>query len=215
MITTIKADLSTQMGRENVIKRMFSLRKIVGLVHNAASNKPISLLQNLPLKEWHKQVAINLDAPLFLTKDLLHLMKSGRIINLTTGTTNFVVSGSASYAMTKAAINIFTKYLSEELRSKKILVTAAHPGIVKTDLIENIMKHNDSTLGIYKAQKKFQEENKYLNVNLSAKFLCWLLLGADDSLYTGDIIGIYNKKYQPLWHDEIIPSPYPDNLAPP
>ena len=51
--------------------------------------------------------------------------------------------------------------------------------------------------------------------NLSAKFLCWLLLEAADELYTGDIIGIYNQKYQLLWHDRIIESPYPNSISPP
>ena len=71
--------------------------------------------------------------------------KDGRIINLTTGTTSFVVSGVAGYAMTKAAVNVFTKYLSDELQSRNILVTAAHPGIVKTGLIESIKQHTDSS----------------------------------------------------------------------
>lgn len=156
-----------------------------------------------------------MDTPVFLTQSLIPLLKDGRIINLTTETINFVVSGVAGYAMTKAAINVFTKYLSEELRHKKILVMAAHPGIVKTGLVESIIRHNDSSLGISKAQQQFEKENKYLDANLSAKFLCWLLLEAADELYTGDIIGIYNKKYQSLWHDEVIQSPYPDNVAPP
>ena len=134
---------------------------------------------------------------------------------MTTGTTSFVVSGVAGYAMTKAAVNVFTKYLSDELQSRNILVTAAHPGIVKTGLIESIKQHPDSSLGIYKVQEQFERSDKYLDVNLSAKFLRWLLLDADNSLYTGDIIGIYNKNYQLLWHSELIPSPYPDNVKPP
>lgn len=215
-IITIKADLSTQSGREKVIHHLSTLGRIQGLVNNAATNEPISLLQNLSLDEWHQQAAINLDAPLFLTQGLLPFIKTtGRIVNITTGTTNFIASGIASYAMTKAAINVFTKYLNEELRSKEIFVTAAHPGVVNTEMALNIKNHGNSEFEIFKAQEHFQQNGKYLDVNVSAKFLCWLLLDADETLYRGEIIGIYNKKYQSLWHDEFIPSPYPDAISPP
>lgn len=216
LIVTIQADLASSTDRDDTMGKISNLGKILGLVNNAATNEPISLLQNLSCHEWHQQAAINIDAPVFLTQCLLPLfLKGGRIINITTGTTHFIASGAATYAMTKAAINVFSKYLSEELRSKQILVTAAHPGIVRTNLIENIARNKNTELGIFKAQQHFQKKGQYLDVNLSAKFLSWLLLQAEDSLYTGDIIGIYNQKYQPLWHNEMIPSPYPDHIAPP
>lgn len=206
LITIIQADLATQTGRDAVTKKVGSIRNIKGIVNNAASNDPISLLQHISINDWHQQIAINIDAPVFLTQSLLPFLSGGRIINLTTGTTQFIVSGIASYAMTKAAINIFSKYLSNELRTQNILVAAAHPGVVMTAMAENISTFNHS---------KLFHEIKYLDVNISAKFLCWLLLNADDSLYTGDIIGIYNQKYQPLWHNEMIPSPYPVDIDPP
>ncbi len=206
LIKIVQADLATGAGRDKVTKEVWSLGTIQGLVNNAASNEPISLLQNISLESWRQQLEINVTAPIFLTQGLLPFLKGGRIINLTTGTTRFIVSGIASYAMTKAAINIFSKYLSDELRTKNILVTAAHPGVVKTAMANNIDTFKHASL--------FQE-NKYLDVNICAKFLCWLLLDADDELYTGDVIGIYNQKYQPLWHDEILPSPYPDEIEAP
>lgn len=82
-------------------------------------------------------------------------------------------------------------------------------------MTDSIIRHADTSLGISKVQKQFESENKYLDINLSAKFLCWLLLEAHDELYTGDIIGIYNKKYQLLWHDREIEHPYPNRIAPP
>ncbi len=215
-IHTFVSDLSTQEGRKQAAEFIGAQGEILGLVNNAATNDPVSLLQNIDLKMWHKQLAINLDAPIFLTKALLpNLVKNSRVINLTTGTTNFAVSGIAGYAMTKAALNVFTKYLSDELQDRNILVTAAHPGIVRTGLVDSIVKHADPTLNISKAQERFAKADAYLDVNLSAKFLCWLLLDADNNFYTGDIIGIYNKKYQALWHNSEIPSPYPEGIEPP
>ncbi len=164
-----------------------------GLVNNAAITGQVDYLENLSLEKWHQQCAINLDAPIFLTQNLIpNLKNGGRIINITTGTTNFVLSGIAGYAITKRHLICFTKYLSAELQVKNIFVTAAHPGIVDTELAKDVPTHPDKNLGIVQAQKKLKAEQKYIDVEISAKFLAWLLLEADSHLYTGDIIGIYN-----------------------
>jgi NAD(P)-dependent dehydrogenase (short-subunit alcohol dehydrogenase family) len=214
-IFTITADLGTVAGRKFAVAQLQDLTPIAGLVNNAATNDPIDYLENLSLENWHQQCAINIDAPIFFTQSLIPYLSGGRIINITTGTTQFILSGVAGYAITKAALNTFTKYLSDEVRSKNILVTAAHPGIIDTELGVSISQHPNQQLAIAQVKKKLKEENKYLDVEISAKFLAWLLINADASLYTGDIIGIYNQKYQPLWHDEIIPSPYPGDIKPP
>ncbi len=216
LISTIVADLATQAGRDKVVKVVSVAGQVLGLVNNAATNEPISRLEKLSLERWQQQVAINLDAPIFLTQALLPFLNSGaKVLNLTSGAANFVIDGVAGYAMTKAALSVFTKYLSAELSSRNILVTAAHPGIVKTEMVDVLAQHNDASLGASKAHKEFEEEGKFLDVNLSAKFLCWLLLDADSELYTGDCIGIYNKEYQPLWHNEEIASPYPSGVESP
>ncbi|MCX7124210.1 MAG: SDR family NAD(P)-dependent oxidoreductase [Gammaproteobacteria bacterium] len=214
-ISIIRADLATPQGREHAIQSI-NVAHIAGLVNNAGITGQVDYLEHLSLESWHQQCAINLDAPLFLTQGLLpRLQNGGRIINMTTGTTRFVLSGIAGYAITKSALNTFTKYLSEELKAKNILVTGAHPGIVDTELAAGVSHHANQNLGIAQANKRLKQEGRYINIEISAKFLTWLLLNADASLYTGDIIGIYNQKYQPLWHDQLIPSPYPDHIDPP
>lgn len=214
-ISSISADLATQQGRYAVASTIGKM-PLAGLVNNAGATGQIDLLEQLSLKSWHQQCAINLDAPMFLTQALIpRLQEGGRIINLTTGTTQFILSGIAGYAITKAALNTFTKYLSEELKSKNIFVTAAHPGIVDTDLAAEAVHHPDQELGIVQANKRLKAEHKYLDIEIASKFLCWLLLDADQALYTGDIIGVYNPKYQPLWHGKLIPSPYPAAISPP
>lgn len=215
LIQILPTDLSKESEREKAVKQIISLGSIKGLVNNAANNQPISLLQDLNLTEWQQLTAINIDAPIFLTQGLLPILQGGRIINITTGSTSYIVTGSASYAITKAAVNMFTKYLSKELINREILVAAAHPGIVETNLIENINGAHDKELEIYTATQNFKKHNQYLPASLSAKFLTWLLLDADNSFYTGEVIGIYNQTLQKYWHDQIIPSPYPTHILPP
>ena len=66
-ITTISADLSTQAGRERIAKKMLSLGKVAGLINNAASVDPLSLLQELSIEAWHQLIPITLRRLNFLT----------------------------------------------------------------------------------------------------------------------------------------------------
>ena len=215
-ILPITADLGTQAGRDQICSRISGLGNIAGLVNNAAAVEPVSLLSEIDIAAWHQQMAINIDAPMFLTQALLPNFSHGsRIINLTTGATNYAPTGIASYAMTKAALNVYTKYLSVELQSQKILVTAAHPGVVKTKMVQDLIDSTKTDLDIYAAQQRFIDENLYLDVETTTRFLSWLLLDAKSDLYVGDIIGIYNEKYHPYWCDKKLPSPYPEGVKAP
>lgn len=212
------ADLAEPKSRESLINYISQQQlTLMGLINNAGAAEPVCLIQDLHLKDWHQQMAINVDAPVFLSQQLVpYLQSNSRIINITTGAASSgIVDGLAAYAMSKTALNIFTRYLSAELASKNIFVTAAHPGIVKTEIVKSIANNAAPGLRIAEFQEIFEREGKYLDADLSAKFLSWLLLEADNSLYTGEIIGIYNKKYQSQWHDQPIPSPYPDGIEPP
>lgn len=217
-IYPLVADLSTLEGIGSVLDYVGQNKmEVLGLVNNAGAAAPVAFIQDLDIKEWHQHININLDAPIFLSIGLVpKFVRNGRIVNITTGAAgSAVVEGLAAYAMTKTALNTFTRYLSAELKNREILVAAAHPGTVKTELVKKMVETALPTLEIIRFQEYFEKENKYLDVNLSAKFLSWLLLDAEDDLYTGEIIGIYNKQYQPLWHDKEIPSPYPNGIEPP
>ncbi len=216
LINIINADLSKIEGRNKVVEISSEYEAIAGLVNNAASCQPITLLKQLSIESWHQQLNLNVDAPIFLTQSLLSLLQKGsRIINITSGTVKYVAEGIATYAMTKAALDIYTKYLSAELKAHHILVTSAHPGIVKTDMIKTLKNHNNKELEIVQAQERFTNKKLYLEPVLPAKFLSWLLLEAEESLFTGDVVGIYNKEYQHIWHEDELLSPYPEGVVPP
>lgn len=212
-IRIIAADLATTEGRKYVLDQISDITNIAGLVNNAASIGQIDYLENFSLEQWHQLCAINLDAPIFLTQTLIPRLTNGRIINITTVATGLFLTGAAGYGITKSALNTFTKFLSEELRPKNIFVTSAHPGLVDTDFAINALSHTNDDLGFVQIQRNLKKYNKHIDVEISAKFLTWLLLDAENNLYTGDTIGVYNQKYQPLWHNSIIPSPYPDHVV--
>ncbi|MBC8103640.1 MAG: SDR family oxidoreductase [Cytophagales bacterium] len=77
---------------------------------------------------------------------LLRKSESGRIVNLTSILGSLTLSADpkspvggytgtgAAYAVSKAAVNMYTVHLAAELKDTPIKVNAAHPGWVKTDM---------------------------------------------------------------------------------
>jgi len=89
----------------------------------------------------------NFFGPLHVTQALLPLLRqapAGRIVNMSSSLGSMAVNGDATspyygvrligYNASKAALNMLTVQLAEELRGTRILVNAACPGYVATDL---------------------------------------------------------------------------------
>ena len=133
----IPADLSTQEGIDALAE---ACPQIDGLVNNAGitNTKPISFIKSDDLE---KLFGTNAFAPILLTKALL---KKKKIKN---GASIVFVSSAASinpdvansvYSATKAAIASFSRSCAKELATKAIRSNSIHPGMVQTELVENL-----------------------------------------------------------------------------
>ncbi len=98
---------------------------------------------------WRTTFETNVFALIELTQTLLPLIKksaAGRIVNLSSilGSLTLnrdphspIAAGAfynTAYNASKAALNMFTVHLANELKDTKIKVNSAHPGWVKTDM---------------------------------------------------------------------------------
>ncbi len=83
-------------------------------------------------------IETNALAPLFLTRDMIPLMKSGsKVIMISSGagaTENGVRQWAPIYSSSKSALNVFTRHLAYSLEPKGIAVAAVSPGWVRTDM---------------------------------------------------------------------------------
>lgn len=87
-------------------------------------------------------LAVNLVGPWRLCQAFLPLLRRGghgRIVNLSSGLGTFGETGprdasAPAYSVSKAALNMLTAKLAAELRGSGILVNAANPGWVRTDM---------------------------------------------------------------------------------
>lgn len=86
---------------------------------------------------------IQLKGPFFLTQALLPIIvDGGRIINISTGLSRFVLPGFATYAAMKGAMEVLTRYQAKELGSRGISVNILAPGAIETDFGGGVVRDN-------------------------------------------------------------------------
>lgn len=104
------------------------------LVNNAAIMDYSATIDKATAEAYERVFAVNVRAPLFITQRALLLMPDGgRIINISSGVTWFAIP-EVVYAMTKGALNVFTRSLAHTQGARGITVNTVSPGITETDM---------------------------------------------------------------------------------
>jgi NAD(P)-dependent dehydrogenase (short-subunit alcohol dehydrogenase family) len=104
------------------------------LVNNAGigSARPITEIGE---EEYDQVFAVNVKAPFFLVRQGLgRLRDGGRIINISSGLARTaLMPDNMAYAMTKGALDVFSRDLSKVLGPRGITVNSVAPGVIDTD----------------------------------------------------------------------------------
>jgi NAD(P)-dependent dehydrogenase (short-subunit alcohol dehydrogenase family) len=84
--------------------------------------------------QFDELVNIHLKGVFFLTQKLLPLLADGgRIVNISSGLSRFVLPGYSAYAAMKGAIEVLSRYMAKELGPRGITVNVVAPGAIETD----------------------------------------------------------------------------------
>jgi NAD(P)-dependent dehydrogenase (short-subunit alcohol dehydrogenase family) len=125
------------------------------LVNNAGIGGNSSFVETTEA-EFDQLFNINFKGVFFLTQKLLPLLKDGgRIVNLSSGLARFTSPGLATYASTKGAIEVLTRYLAKELGYRQITVNAVAPGAIATDFLGGIVRDNPEVNKLIASQVAF------------------------------------------------------------
>ena len=121
--------------RDLVARTVSGLGGIDLLVNNAGKQQHVEHLVDLTDEEFDATVKTNVYAMFWITKAALpHLPAGASIINTTSIQAYAPSDHLVHYAMTKAAINNFTKGLAQQLAPQGIRVNAVAPGPIWTPL---------------------------------------------------------------------------------
>ena len=110
------------------------------LVNNAGWAPPRTPLLKMRPADADRMIALNLRAPIALTRLAAAAMTSrgiGTIVNVASSAAIKAPAGEAVYAATKAALIAFTRAAFHEMRQNGLKLSVIVPGLVDTALIPN------------------------------------------------------------------------------
>jgi len=159
-IQILEADLSSEQDLLNIINQVGNT-PIQFLVHNAATLGPTGDLKDVQLKDFKKTLAINLEAPFFLTKSLTpNLKNNGRVLHISSGFAHMAPRGLASYCISKAAFYKLYECFKSELQEDAIAISSLIPGVVDTPMQETLRSLTEKQFPEVKTFISLKEKNK-------------------------------------------------------
>ena len=132
----IGADLTSQSDRRDVLAEAESIGGI-NLVINAAGVNHFAMLEQLEDSEINAMLAVNISAPVCLTRLLLPLLKqadSAMVVNVGSTYGSIGYPGYATYCATKFALRGFSEALRRELADTRVSVLYVAPRATRTSM---------------------------------------------------------------------------------
>lgn len=155
------------------------------LVNNAGITRD-KLVMALRDEDWEDVIATNLRGTFLCSRAALRPMlrqRAGRIINITSVIGLTGNPGQGNYAASKAGIIGFTKSLAQEVASRSITVNAIAPGMIATEMTENLDDEQKASIMKKIPMGRLGESDEIAQVVL-------FLASASASYITGEVIRV-------------------------
>jgi NAD(P)-dependent dehydrogenase (short-subunit alcohol dehydrogenase family) len=140
-VLTVACDLTNPEELKSLVDQTITrFGRIDVLINNAGISKS-NVSWKTTVDAWNQTMAINLNAPFFLSQAVIPTMRAhafGRIINITSVVAQTGFVGTSAYAASKAGLIGLTKTLSKELAKFHISVNAIALGYFNTGMIDDV-----------------------------------------------------------------------------
>ncbi len=153
----IRVDVADEESTKQMARAVLErFGRIDILVNNAAIFATIPMnrggIESLDPKEWDRLMAVNLKGLFFCVRAVLPAMraqKSGKIINISSGTALSGSPGRIHYVTSKAGVIGFTRTLAREVGNDNIQVNAIAPGstLSEENPSEEILRFRQTRVG--------------------------------------------------------------------
>lgn len=182
-IAPVTADLTAADGRQAVVDAL-GARTLAGLVHNAGTLDPIGPLRDVTLADWRHAMAVNVEAPLFLTQALLPRMAAGsRVLNISSGAAHKGYAGWGPYCTGKAALFMTAQVWRAELGDTGVLVGSVRPGVVDTPMQDHIREQTRDAFPNVDRFVQLKQQGKLYRPETSADYVVRVLLDSGDAAF--------------------------------
>ena len=152
-----------------------ALGQIDILINNAGLNNRKAPIPEIELADWEAQYALNLRAPMLLSREALKDMavrKAGHIVNVISTIAKTSQPNYSTYSTMKYGLMGFTKCLIKEAQAVNVKVTAVYPGGTDTDF-------------------RPEERSEYLTAASAAKMIVHCITAPDD-------VVVHELTYRPM-----------------
>ncbi|HUI34338.1 MAG TPA: SDR family oxidoreductase [Stellaceae bacterium] len=140
-LLTIEADLAQDESIDKIVSQARARFGTIDILVNNAGvgqatirsdnrSRPIKFWEVTP-EQWKLFVAVHTNAPMALSRALVHDMmrqKWGRIVNVTTSLGTMIRDGSPTYGPSKAALEAFSAIMAKDLAGSGVTVNVLVPG---------------------------------------------------------------------------------------
>lgn len=181
----IKCDVSEEDDvRDMIDDAIETYGKIDVLINNAGVNF-VKKFEDCGPKDWDRVLNTDLRGTYLCTwYTIPHMLRQGggSVVNITTVHTQQCMAGAAPYDAAKWGLVGFTKSLAVEFASRKIRFNALSPGIINTQIWEDILEaaeDEQACRDYWNANVPMERVGESIEIAKAAVFLA-----SDDSSYT-------------------------------
>ena len=140
-------DLSDPDAIEGVFVALEEKFGRVAVLVNNAGIRADGISTGLTDDDWESVMATNVSAAFRTSRRALPSMiraRHGRIINVSSFVAERAIAGIANYAASKAALSGLTRAMASEVARRGVTVNAVAPGLVATDLTQDLSHFSKS-----------------------------------------------------------------------
>ncbi len=136
--SALALDLADAAAGEAAVRRIVEEHGALDILVNNAGTDLTVPIEEMPIEEWDRIIAVNLRAPFVLSKLALgHMRKAGRghIVNIASTAATRAWANASAYHASKWGLLGFTRALHVEARAVNVKVTAVIAGGMKTPFL--------------------------------------------------------------------------------
>ena len=166
-----KADISNINEANALVNYTIGQFERIDVLVNNAGISRFNTFTEISIEEWHEVMNVNLNGVFYVTKKALQYMipeHEGKIINISSVWGLVGASNEVHYSTSKAALIGMTKALAKELGPSNIQVNAIAPGVIETDMLNEV---DEETLEYLKYETPLMRIGKPIDIARCALFL--------------------------------------------
>lgn len=137
-VLAVPGDVSDPEHRSNLVEAARSLGRLDILVNNASDlgPSPMPALTEYPLQDLERVMRVNVIAPVALVQETLPLLSArrGLVVNITSDAAVGAYENWGGYGASKAALELASRTMANELKDAGIGVVVVDPGDMRTDM---------------------------------------------------------------------------------